>query len=188
MDSGKTTTAAYLAHGLRKEGKKASYIKLTGTVYTKDADLAYDLGAEEALDFSHFGFPSTYLCEEEELLNLYESLLRKALEKQPEYVIIEVADGLFQRETKLLLNNQRFMQTVDRVILSGGDSLSAVHGLHTLQRWGITPIALSGMFTASPLLIKEVEAQTTVPVYDLSGVVAGCAPHVIRSGRLQPAM
>jgi len=39
MDSGKTTTAAYLARGLKTTGKRVAFIKLTGTSYTKDMDL-----------------------------------------------------------------------------------------------------------------------------------------------------
>ena len=36
MDSGKTTSAAYLCRGIKKAKKKSAYIKLTGAVYTKD--------------------------------------------------------------------------------------------------------------------------------------------------------
>jgi hypothetical protein len=109
MDSGKTTSAAFLVRGLRKAGHSAAFIKLTGTVYTKDCDLNYDLGANITSDFGDFGFPSTYMCDEQELLNLYESLLEKVMIATPEYVVMEIADGLYQRETKMLLNNHRLM-------------------------------------------------------------------------------
>lgn len=157
MDSGKTTTAAYLCHGFANKGIKTAYIKLTGTAYPKDKNLAYDLGACVAVDFTKYGYPSTYLRSEIELLNLYESLLADVLPYQPEYVVIEIADGLFQRETRMLLNNSIFMSTVHQVIFSAGDSLAALHGVQTLQRWGMMPTALSGLFSASPLLIKEVK-------------------------------
>ena len=42
MDSGKTTTAAFLARGLKTTGKNVAFIKLTGTCYTKDMDLVFD--------------------------------------------------------------------------------------------------------------------------------------------------
>lgn len=168
MDSGKTTTAAHLVHGLARQGKKVVFIKLTGTVYTKDRDLSYDLGAVNTLDFSEYGFPSTYLCEEEELLNLYESLVTNALDQDPDYVIMEIADGLYQRETQMLLLNQRFMETIHEVIFSACDSLSAVCGVETLKKWKIVPFGLCGMFTTSPLLVKEVKANCQVPVYSLN--------------------
>ncbi len=167
MDSGKTTTAAHLVHGLARKGKRVVFIKLTGTVFTKDRDLAYDLGAAQSLDFSQFGFPSTYMCTENELLSLYESLLHQALESDPDYVVMEIADGIYQRETKMLLQNARFMQTVHEVIFSACDSLSAVCGMQTLQRWGIAPFALCGMFTTSPLLMREVSEQLSVPIFTL---------------------
>lgn len=167
MDSGKTTSAAYLVHGLARKGRRVTFIKLTGTVFTKDCDLAYDLGAHQALDFSDFGFPSTFMCTESELLDLYESLLNRALESEPDYVVMEIADGIYQRETKMLLNNARFMSTVQEVMFSACDSLAAVHGVQTLRNWGIAPFALCGMFTTSPLLMKEVREYVDVPVFTL---------------------
>jgi len=187
MDSGKTTTAAYLVHGLKKQGMQVGYIKLTGTVYTKDADLAYDLGADIATDFSHFGYPSTFLCNEQELLILYESLLRSTMKYQPDFVIIEIADGLIQRETKMLLTNHRFMNTVDEVIFSAGDSLSAIQGIQTLKNWGVIPVALSGMFTASPLLINEVKELSQIPVYTLEDLVDAGALQLVKRSKFKIA-
>lgn len=167
MDSGKTTTAAHLVHGLVRKGKRVVFIKLTGTVFTKDCDLSYDLGACQSLDFSQFGFPSTYMCSETELLDLYESLLNKALTTNPDFVILEIADGIFQRETKMLLQNRAFMRTVYNVIFSACDSLSAVCGVQSLKSWGITPFALCGMLTTSPLLMREVRENVSIPVFNL---------------------
>ncbi|MEP7109552.1 MAG: hypothetical protein ABI760_16280 [Ferruginibacter sp.] len=173
MDSGKTTTAAYLARGLRRQGKKVAFIKLTGTIYTKDTDLAFDLGADIVTHFGEMGFPSTYMCTQAELLDLYETLLKKVQEVQPDYIIIEIADGLFQRETRMLLTSKQFMNTVDHVIYSCGDSLAAIHGIDVLNSWGIHPSFLSGLFTASPLLIREVQENSTIPVFTIEQMAAG---------------
>lgn len=167
MDSGKTTTAAYLVRGLKNAGMNVAYVKLTGTVYTKDADFAWDLGADAIADFGDYGFPSTYLCTQEELLSLYETLMAKVLPCQPDYVIVEIADGLYQRETKMLLTNYQFISTVEKVIFSAGDSLAAINGINLLNTWGIQPFLLSGLLTASPLLIKEVQENTKVPVFTI---------------------
>jgi hypothetical protein len=173
MDSGKTTTAAYLSRGLVNQGNQVSFIKLTGTVYTKDTDFVYDCGAQFVIDFSAFGFPSTYMCGEQELLNLFESLMRKATLNAPDVVVIEIADGILQRETKMLLNNKAFMSLVDHVIFSCGDSLSALSGIKILEDMGIYPSALSGLFTASPLLIEEVKDSTTIPVLTIEQLMSG---------------
>lgn len=175
MDSGKTTSAAYLVHGLKKAGMNVAFIKLTGTAYTKDIDLGYDMGADVVADFSDFGFPSTYMCEETELLDLYESLLAKVLPYRPDYVVMEIADGLYERETKMLLNNSEFIASVEDVIFSAGDSLAAINGIELLKRWGIYPRAISGLFTASPLLIKEVAENTEVPIFTINDLAYGRA-------------
>ncbi len=194
MDSGKTTTAAYLCHGFAKQGINAAYIKLTGTAYPKDRNLAYDLGASVAVDFVKYGFPSTYLRSELELLNLYESLLGDVLNQSPEYVVVEIADGLFQRETRMLLQNPVFMNTVHQVVFSAGDSLSALHGVQTLQNWGIMPSALSGLFTASPLLIREVKEFLYeklelffMPILNLEDLATGKWPIAPKEARLLQA-
>lgn len=186
MDSGKTTTAAYLCHGFAKQGKKAAYIKLTGTAYPKDRNLAYDMGACVAIDFVKYGFPSTYMRDEIELLNLYETLLGDVLIHEPDYVVVEIADGLFQRETRMLLRNQVFMDTVYQVVFSAGDSLAAIQGVQTLSSWGVMPSALSGLFTASPLLIREVKESLYerydllfVPILNLEDLAMGKWPVVI---------
>lgn len=177
MDSGKTTTAASLVKGLKKAGMRTGFIKLTGTVYTKDRDLVYDNGADVVTDFSEMGFPSTYLCSEDELMSLYETLLGSINATGLEYVVVEIADGIYQRETEMLLKNTRFMAGVDAVIFSAGDSLSAVQGTRALQEMHIIPTALSGLFTASPLLVKEVQSKVQTPVFTIGELAVGnCLP------------
>ncbi|WP_375583943.1 hypothetical protein [Cyclobacterium xiamenense] len=194
MDSGKTTTAAFLINGLVKKGHTAAYIKLTGTAYPKDANLVFDLGACEAIDFSRYGYPSTYLVSEEKLLNLYESLLRDVLKKRPDYVVIEIADGILQRETKMLLKNSKFMRSVHQVVFSAGDSLSAVNGFYTLNSWGIQATALAGLFTASPLLVQEVREcldenndHSYLPILNLEQLSMGEFPAYLRPNQLLSA-
>lgn len=173
MDSGKTTSAAYLVHGLKNSGLKVAYIKLTGTVYTKDSDLAWDLGADAVADFGDYGFPSTYMCDEDELLSLYETLLAKVLLHRPDYVVMEIADGLYERETKMLLTNHHVISTIDGVMFSAGDSLAAINGVQLLNKWGLHPTLLSGLLTASPLLMKEVREHTNVPVFTIEELAYG---------------
>lgn len=179
MDSGKTTSAAFLVRGLRKAGFIVAFIKLTGTVYTKDCDLNYDLGANITSDFGDVGFPSTYMCDEAELLNLYETLVRKVLIVQPDYIIMEIADGLYQRETKMLLNNPELMDTIHAILFSAGDSLAAINGINVLHSWGIRPFAISGVLTASPLLMKEVKENCNLPVYTIEDL-SNNADEIIR--------
>ena len=168
MDSGKTTIAGGLARGLMLSGNKVAYMKLTGTAFTKDCDFVRDCGAALTTDFSEAGFTSTYMCSHEEIMDIYETLMQEVILKHTfDYLIIEVADGLFQRENKVLLRDPAFKRTVDHVIFSGGDSLSALYGMHLLRELDLAPFALSGKFTMSPLLIREVKEITSLPVLTL---------------------
>jgi hypothetical protein len=164
MDSGKTTSAAFLARGLKLARKKVAFIKLTGTVFTKDKSLVRDYGAKVALDFSDFGFPSTYMCSTSELLNLYENLLEKVKPSNPDYIIVEIADGLLQRETSALIYNKQFMSNVSGALFSSADSMSAVSGADMLTKLNCKVIGTTGLFTTSPLLVDEVKQQSNYTV------------------------
>jgi hypothetical protein len=173
MDSGKTTSAAWLCGGLRAAGKRVAYLKLTGTTFPKDAALNLDRGAHFAADFSEFGFPSTYLLDKETLLNLYQSLVNMACDEgRAEYVVMEIADGLLQRETAMLLGDPHFRSTVHATLFSAGDSLGVLSGLQILEEWGIRPFAVSGLFTASELLIREVSDRVKAPVLRLADLLS----------------
>ena len=187
MDSGKTTTAAHVARGLKSTGKKVAFIKFTGTCYTKDKDFVYDCGADIAIDFSDMGFPSTFMCEKEDLLDLYQSLLSKLSADKPDYIVMEIADGLMQRETNFLLQSRAFMATIHSVVFSCGDSLSAFQGYDMLQHWGITPALISGRFTMSPLLIDEVKNNCAAPVLTVDQIMTGEFNNLLISSRLVAA-
>lgn len=167
MDSGKTTTAAFFSRGLMLQDKKVAYIKLTGTVYNKDAALVASCGAAISVDFSHCGYPSTYMCSTEEVLDIYATLMKTVQITNPDVVIVEIADGLLQRETYDLLKNEAFMSTVEGVVLSCPDSLSVFGGLEILKSINLTPVVIGGLFTASPLMVDEVQAITEIPVFTL---------------------
>ncbi|MBC7920635.1 MAG: hypothetical protein H7Z75_06035 [Ferruginibacter sp.] len=184
MDSGKTTTAGYLVCGLKKTGKPVAFIKLTGTAFSKDKDFVYDCGADCTVDFSDAGFPSTYLCDENELLQLFATLMHKVSAVAPQYVVVEIADGIFQRETRMLLNSAAFMSMVHGVMFSGGDSLGAVCGIATFQQWNTPLMALGGAFTMSPLLIEEVQADCAdLPIFTIQELAQGAFNAIIDRAR-----
>lgn len=173
MDSGKTTTAAHVARGLKATGGTVAFIKFTGTAYTKDKDFVFDCGADAALDFIDVGFPSTYMCDKETLLDVYQSLLNQLKPVNPDYIVMEIADGLFQRETEFLLKDKAFMSTIHNVVFSCGDSLSAIYGVQVLNEIGIHPAVISGRFTMSQLLIREVQQHMDFPILTIDEIMTG---------------
>src|SRR6266516_5379932 len=117
MNSGKTTTAARLTNGLTNAGLNVAACKLTGSVSNRDQDELAAAASHEVIDFSDFGFPSTYLCSKEELIELFHGMLAEVSADDPDVVIMELADGLLQRETAMLLAEPEIKQAARGLIL-----------------------------------------------------------------------
>jgi hypothetical protein len=173
MDAGKTYTAMSLIIGLRQQGLRVAGIKLTGTASGRDMWSMRDAGACAALDFVDGGLPSTYLCSLKELLHLYELLVGHAVARGAECVVVEVADGLLQAETGALFQASHFVGSVDAWVLAATDPLAAVGGVAVLRGWGITPAAVSGRVSMSPLGLREVEKATKLPGFSAAQLQAG---------------
>ncbi|MCG8330456.1 MAG: hypothetical protein MI974_22345 [Chitinophagales bacterium] len=71
----------------------------------------------------------------------------------------------------MLLQDPTFMSTISDVVLSCGDSLGALAGLNYLQNIGLKPYALSGLFTASGLLVQEVKNKISTPIFKLEDLL-----------------
>src|SRR5713226_6320927 len=160
MDAGKTHTVMSIIMGLRKEALPVAGIKLTGTATGKDTWNMLDAGACVALDFVDGGFPSTYLSTLDELLNLYNLLISCVAAQGASWVVVEIADGLLQRESTALLQHPSFTTTVDAWVFAAGDPLAAAGGVAVLRNWAIEPLAISGVVSMSPLGMKEAQAAT----------------------------
>lgn len=162
MDIGKTHTACSLILGLRKLGSRVAGIKLTGTAAGRDTWSMLDAGARPALDFLDGGLPSTYLCSLEQLLTLYQLLMGHAAAEGAAWVVIELADGVLQRETISLLQCKPFTSSVDAWVYAAGEALGAAGGISALRDWGIEPAAVSGLISMSPLAMREALEATGV--------------------------
>ncbi|GAC1700820.1 MAG: DUF1611 domain-containing protein [Candidatus Acidiferrum sp.] len=173
MDAGKTHTVMSLIMGLRKQGLAVAGIKLTGTATGKDTWNMLDAGACAALDFVDGGFPSTYLSTLEELLHLYDLLISRAAAAGASWVVVEIADGLLQRETAALVQHAGFAASVGAWIFASGDPLAAAGGVEILRKWGIEPLAISGVVSMSPLGMQETRAATALPCLTASELQAG---------------
>ncbi len=163
MDAGKTHTATSLIVGLRRQQRRVAAIKLTGTAAGRDAWGMRDAGASPVLDFVDGGHPSTYLCTLEQLLDLHALLCAHAVAQGADCVVVEIADGLLQRETGALLRSARFTRTVHNWVFATGDPVAGAGGVRLLRDWGIDVDAVSGLIALSPLAMREVEEATGAP-------------------------
>lgn len=171
MNSGKSTTLAYLINGLTNAGLVVSAGKVTGTGAGGDANMFRDAGAIRVLDFTDFGLPSTFGLGPEQVRDLWVSLVDTLSLDGPDVVVVEIADGLYQRETSRLLTDPQFIDRVDAVVFTAQDALGASAGVSALRAHGLPVVAVSGVLTGSPLAAAEARAALTVDVidtYDLS--------------------
>ncbi len=173
MNSGKTTATASIVRGLTQSGYQVAAGKITGTACGNDVWAFKDNGAVKVLDFSDCGFPSTYLCEDEEVLSIYRTLRQRLRKVKPDFIVMEIADGFIQRETDKLLAQTEFKESIDHLIYSAGDALAAESGLRLLNQKGYRITAVSGLVTASKLSKAEAETLTGVRCYTREEIIAG---------------
>jgi len=175
MDSGKTTVAGLLTRALTQAGLRVAAAKMTGTAAGKDCRFYLSCGARPVLDFLDAGFPSTYLLDPKQIAHVRDVLLSRLRAARPDYIVIEIADGIFQRETRMLLTDETFRAQIDHVIFTAGDSLAAESGVRHLRRYGLPLRAVSGLLTQSELGIREAEEATGVPCLATDRIEDGAA-------------
>lgn len=172
MNAGKTTTAAHLIKGLIRAGMNVGAAKITGTGSGRDAWLMLDAGAKPVVDFTDAGFASTYLTTTTEIENIAARLTNHLHDSGVNAVVLEIADGLLQRETADLLLSPNFQASIDGILFAAGDALGAVGGVNWLQQHELPVLAVSGALSASPLASREAAKATGLPTLGLAQLSA----------------
>lgn len=172
MNAGKTETATHMIRGLSRAGYKVGAAKLTGTGAGGDVWSLTDAGASIVLDFTDAGFSSTYLTQLSELEEILDILTSQLYRAGVDCVVLEVADGLFQRETAMLLESPRFAEVADGLVFASPDPMGALAGIRWLQERGLPVLAVSGRMTASPLAAREAQSVLKLPVLDLDDLAS----------------
>jgi len=166
MDSGKTQTCAHLVRGLIAGGSRAGYTKVTGTGAGGDYWFLRDAGAEPVLDFVDAGYASTYMLGPDEIVGTMVTLIDQVTHHGVDAIVVEIADGVLQRETAALIDSPIFAERVDGIVVAAADSMSAMAAFQWLRERPTPMLALSGKLTAAPLLVGEAAAATGLPTYD----------------------
>ena len=165
MNSGKSYAAAACCYALSSNNRKIRAAKITGTASLKDILLMQDCGAQHVADFTSFGYPSTYMLKITELLHIFHTIDQKYGNNPDNYLILEFADGVLQRETAMLLGHPDVQQRLHKLILCASDAAGIIGGLKILKEsFNLTPDAISGLCSSSPLAIREISTLTDIPV------------------------
>jgi hypothetical protein len=166
MNAGKTTACACLVKGLVRHGLQVAAAKITGTGAGADYRSLVDAGADPVYDFLDAGYVSTYRVDRHDLVDIVMILGGHLAASNPDVIVLEVADGLLQRETARLFSIPEFTGWVDGVVFAANDALGAQAGVAWLAARQLPVIAITGVLTSSPLAIREAEAATGLPVFN----------------------
>ncbi|WP_376705397.1 hypothetical protein RQ479_13110 [Mesorhizobium sp. ISC25] len=179
MNAGKTLTATSLVRGFKKAGLKVAALKITGTGSGGDTWIVRDAGADIVLDFTDAGFATTYLAPVELIEKGAFRLLNHAAENGCDVAVIEIADGLQQKETSELILAESFRNMALGAIFASYDAMGAKYGVDTLRAAGHKVLAISGRIGRSPLGVREAEEATGLHVY---------SPWELQDGALSPVL
>jgi hypothetical protein len=168
MNSGKSMSAAACCWALTSMGYEVRASKITGTASLKDILHMNDAGAGIYNDFTYLGYPSTYMLSEQELLGVFNVIDRKYANNPKNFWVVELADGILQRETAMLLASKDVQSRIHRLIFCAGDALGCIGGIRVLKdRFGLVPDAVSGVFSSAPLARREFAEHTGgIPVLE----------------------
>jgi hypothetical protein len=125
----------------------------------------YHRFCKHVVDFSSFGFPSTYMLEIEDLLHIFLSVDAKYGNNPRNYLAFEFADGILQREMAMLLRHPEVRSHIHQFVFCAADAAGIAGGLRILKEsFDLSPDALSGFCSSSPLAIREIGTFTEIPV------------------------
>ena len=167
MNAGKTTTMHYLLHGLSKVGMLPGSVKVTGTGSGNDFWVMLDAGAHRMFDFTDAGLASTFRQPIPVLESAMTQLVSQLSLAGCGVNFVEIADGVFQQENRMLLTSPVVHELLDVVVLAASDAMGAAHGVSHLRERGFEVAAVSGMLTRSPLAIREAQEATGLPVWGI---------------------
>lgn len=171
MNSGKTTATVALTHGLTRAGWAVAALKGTGTGSFGDVNDYADAGAAFVGDFTDAGMVTTYLEPMARVTAGIEALLAEAERKGATVAVMEIADGIFQKETAALLADPAFVARMAGCIFACGDAVAAAGGVASLKTQGLRPLCLTGLLSCSPMASAEAEMMTGVSIVTRGGLM-----------------
>lgn len=116
------------------------------------------------MDFTDVGMATTFRMPLDRIERGFDTLIATAAARGAEVVVVEIADGVFQQETHAILKASRIRDRLDAILFTAPDALSALGGVMVLERVNLSPFAISGMVSCSPLAAVEAAEATGLPI------------------------
>lgn len=183
MDAGKTATARRIIYSLRAMGRPVAAGKATGVGSLFDIASMFDAGASEVFDFTDLGEPVTIGLSREHVLSLFHRIFNHLRSRVgPDgFVVIELADGIWYRETRYLLEDESVRALVTHAVFACHSILDAERGVEVLAGLGYEGRlkAISGRLGSSGVL-REIAGKRfggQPPVFD--SLDYACSPETV---------
>ena len=166
-DSGKTFTITELTGGLVKKGYKVCVGKLTGIGNARDVLLSKRKGAKKVLSVIDTGWPSSVGLSRKQLDDVFMKIFSNLAEVNPDFIILEIADGLTQRESAMLMKSKLLMKYKPHFILSVKDPVGAYGGeILMKKKFRVKPMFFTGRGTQTEIARKEIEETTGLKAFN----------------------
>ncbi|MEM8924515.1 MAG: DUF1611 domain-containing protein [Actinomycetota bacterium] len=159
MNAGKSTTAVAIARALTQAGHRVKGSKVTGTASLKEILHLEDAGACAVNDFTHLGHPSTHRLDADEVIGVFDALDHAIANRSDVYWVAELADGIEQRETAILLSSLAVTRRIHTLVFCAREPLGVRGGIDVLDdRYGLAPDLIAGLVGGAPLGQEEIRA------------------------------
>ena len=122
------------------------------------------------MDFTDAGHVTTYGIDAAEVVKITQTLVSQIALKGCDIAIIEIADGVFQRETGAFLESDYTRKALNGLVFAAGDAAGAIAGSQWLKQRGHCVLGISGALTQSALQIREAETVTGTPVFTVNSL------------------
>jgi len=101
----------------------------------------------------------------DQLLQMFRNFDMKYGNNPKNYLVVEFADGVFQRETAMLLKSPEVRERISKLIFCAPDSSAVFGGLRILkEKFELKVDAISGLCSSSPLAMREIQSFTDLPI------------------------
>ncbi len=152
MNAGKTTVARQVIDVFTHRGLKINAGKVAGVACRRDVLSMQKSGAEKVMSFHDFGVPSS--SEMKSLLPIARSLHYNLCENNPDFIVMEMGDGILGGyQVSSLFEDREYISRAMCTVICANDLMGAWGALEWLKPTGIKagnhPVLISGPVTDS---------------------------------------